>query len=52
MIVPDHVIYPVAKSLVKEALDSVVRGPGLGGYSRITKEEGSGFTGPRPLNPE
>ena len=37
---------------VQEALDSVARDPGLGGCSRITKEEGGGFTGLRPLNPE
>ena len=52
VIVSDHTIYPVAKYLVKKALDSVVRGLGLGGYSRIKKEEGSGFTGLCPLNPE
>ena len=50
--VSDHIIYPVTKYPVKEALDSVVRDPGLGGYSRIMKEEGSRFTGLYLLNPE
>ena len=31
---------------------TVVRGPGLRGYSRIIKEEGGRFTGLYPLNPE
>ena len=52
MIVSDHIIYPVAKYLIKEALDSIVRGLELGGYSRIMKEEGSRFTSLYLLNPE
>ena len=50
--VSDHTIYLVVKYPIKEALDSVVRDPGLGEYSRIIKEEGSGFTSLYLLNPE
>ena len=52
MIVSDYIIYLVAKYLVKEALDSIVKGLGLGRYSRIMKEEGSRFISLYLLNPE
>ena len=52
MIVSDYTIYLVIKYLIKEALDSVVRGLRLGGYSRIIKEEGSRFTSLYLLNLE
>ena len=52
MIVSDYIIYLVTKSLIKEALDFVVRGLGLGRYNRIIKEESSRFISLYLLNLE